>query len=83
MSKKGDICKHCGKGTLFLWGDCSNCSRVTVTMIPCEVTPKPLKVPKTTLFFLEYKDVLSYNKCECGAEKANTTHSRWCQKYVR
>lgn len=20
-------------------------------------------------------------KCECGAEKANTTHSNWCPKY--
>lgn len=28
-----------------------------------------LKIPK------------EYLKCECGAEKCNTTHSDWCPKY--
>ncbi len=80
--KGGDTCSHCEKGILSLMGTCSHCPRVTSVMIPIEVTPQPMRIPNFKIFTMPFVwgDILSYNKCECGGEKANTTHSDWCPK---
>lgn len=59
---------------------CENFKNLNIELIGIKST-KRYSINKALTMGDNKKIIKINNKCECGAEKANTTHSNWCPKY--